>query len=383
MKNLVFIACAALAGAVLSCTKAPASAAPETAPSPPRPSLAKQYANLFPIGAAVNSGTLRSHADLLAQHFNSITAENEMKFESLEPTEGHFDYAAADEMVSFARAHGMKVRGHNLVWHRQTPDWVFSDGAGGKASKEVLLARLQKHIEHVVEHFRGHIYAWDVVNEAIMDDGKYRTADEKEPDQRSKWYGILGTSYIAAAFRAAHAADPGAKLFYNDYRNYIPVKRQAIYEMLKQLLADGVPIHGVGLQAHLSIETSSSPDSHGFYQTIAEEEKTIELFASLGLDVQITELDMSLYKPDVKYDPRQFYTAATFTPELEAKQAERYGQFFELFRKYHEKITGVTFWGIADDATWLSHFSSGRQDFPLLFDLQHQPKKAFERVMTF
>ena len=382
MKNLPLIVCAALAGSALSCSKAPASAEPAAA-QPPSPGLAQQYEAFFPIGAAVNSTTLHSHADLLARHFASITAENEMKFESVEPTEGHFNYGAGDEMVAFARAHGMKVRGHTLVWHRQTPDWVFSDGAGGDASKEVLLARLQKHIEHVVEHFRGRIYAWDVVNEAIMDDGKYRTADEKEPDQRSKWYGILGTSFVAAAFRAAHAADPGAKLFYNEYRNYIPVKRQAIYEMLKQLLADGVPIHGVGLQTHLSVEPSSSPDNHGFYQTIAEEQKTIELFASLGLEVQITELDMSLYTPGLEYEPGQFYTEATFTPELEAKQAERYGQFFELFRKYQGKITGVTFWGVADDATWLSHFSSGRQDFPLLFDLHHQPKKAFERIMTF
>ena len=208
-------------------------------------------------------------------------------------------------------------------------------------------------------------------------------SDEKEPDQRSKWHGILGTSYLAAAFRAAHAADPDAKLFYNEYRSYVPAKRQAIYEMLKELLADGVPVHGVGLQAHLSIQPSALPDNHGYYQNVAEEEKSIELFASLGLEVQITELDMSLYTPGVKYEPNQFYTEATFTPDLEAKQAERYGQFFELFRKYPGKITGVTFWGIADDATWLSHFSSGRQDFPLLFNTHHQPKQALDRIMKF
>ena len=345
------------------------------------PSLAQKYAAFFPIGAAVNSRTLHTHADLLAQHFNSITAENEMKFESLEKTEGNFDYSAADEMVAFAREHRMKMRGHNLVWHRQTPDWVFSNGAGGDASKELLLARLEKHIANVVGHFKGSVYAWDVVNEAILDDGKYRTAEEPEPDQRSKWYGILGTSYLAAAFRAAHAADPEAKLFYNEYRTYVPVKRQAIYEMLKQLLAEGVPVHGVGLQAHLSIEPSALPENHGYYQSVAEEEQSIELFASLGLQVQITELDMSLYVPGVKYEKDQFYTAST--PELDAKQAERYGQFFELFRKHHDVITGVTFWGIADDETWLSHFSSGRQDFPLLFDAQHQPKPAFQRLLAF
>jgi endo-1,4-beta-xylanase len=139
----------------------------------------------------------------------------------------------------------------------------------------------------------------------------------------------------------------------------------------------------VGLQAHLSVEPSRVPENHGYYQSVVEEEKTIELYASLGLEVQITELDVSVYIPGVKYEPSQFYTPATFTPELEAKQAERYGQFFELFRKHHEVISGVTFWGIADDETWLSHFRSGRQDFPLLFDAQHQPKLAFERIMTF
>lgn len=389
--------CGALACTWLACSKPPAGAAPagppvaaEVAqpavganPSAAAPSLARKYSAFFPIGAAVNSRTLRTHAELLAQHFNSITAENEMKFESLEKAEGVFDYAAADEMVAFARQHGMRMRGHTLVWHRQTPDWVFSNGSGGDAPKEVLLARLEKHIANVVGHFKGSVYAWDVVNEAILDDGKYRTAHETEADQRSKWHGILGTRYIAAAFRAAHAADPDAKLFYNEYRNYVPVKRQAVYEMLKGLLAKGVPVHGVGLQAHLAIEPSTDPEHHGYYQNVVEEEEAIELYASLGLEVQITELDLSVYVPGVKYEPHQFYTPATFTPELEAKQAERYAQFFELFRKQQKRTTNVTFWGIADDESWLSHLRSGRQDFPLLFDAQHRPKKAFERIMAF
>ncbi|HVZ32073.1 MAG TPA: endo-1,4-beta-xylanase [Polyangiaceae bacterium] len=357
----------------------PSAAAPAAAAN----SLARKYAPFFPIGAAVNSETLHTHADLLAQQFDSITAENEMKFESLEKTEGKFDYASADEMVAFASAHGMKVRGHNLVWHRQTPDWVFKDASGGDASKELLLARLKNHISSVVGHFKGKLYAWDVVNEAIMDDGKDRTESEAEPDQRSKWHAILGTSYIAAAFRFAHEADPAAKLFYNDYRNYIPAKRDAIYQMLKQLLAEGVPIHGVGLQCHLAIAPSQDPGNHAYYQTVENLEKAIELYASLGLDVQITELDMSVYAPGGKYTPDQFYKATTLPPALLEEQAARYGAFFELFRKHKDQITGVTFWGIADDRTWLSTFKSGRQDFPLLFDVNHLPKPAFQRVMDF
>jgi endo-1,4-beta-xylanase len=360
------------------------AAAPEAPQQQPEaPSLAKKYARLFPIGAAVDPTSRQTHAPLLEQHFSSVTAENEMKFESVEPTEGVFDYAEADRLVEFAQAHGMKVRGHTLVWHRQTPDWVFQAAGGGPASPELLLSRLKNHIDHVVAHFEGRVYAWDVVNEAILDDGKYRTDHEAEADQRSRWHGILGTDYIAKAFEYAHAADPGAKLFYNDYRNYIPAKRQAIYEMLKELLARGVPIHGVGLQCHLSIEPSTDPNNHGFHQTLPEMEKTIELYASLGLDVQVTELDLSLYVPGVKYTPETFYTAETFTDALEQRQAERYAAFFELFRKHAKVITGVTFWGIADDNTWLSEFSSGRKDFPLLFDVKHEPKHAFERVMTF
>jgi endo-1,4-beta-xylanase len=312
-----------------------------------------------------------------------MTAENEMKFESLEKTEGAFDFSTADTMVAYAKERGMRVRGHTLVWHRQTPAWVFTDASGAPASPEVVMARLKKHIAAVVGHFKGQLYAWDVVNEAIMDDGRYRTATEEREDQRSQWHGILGTSYIAAAFRAAHEADPDAKLYYNEFHNYIPAKRQAVYEMLKQLLADGVPVHGVGLQSHLSIQPSSDPENPQRFQTVAEQEESIKLYTSLGLDVQVTELDLSVYVPGVKYTPDQFYTLETFSDELKAKQADRYAEFFDLYRRYAKVITGVTFWGIADDNTWLSEFASGRKDFPLLFDVNHAPKPAFDRVVTF
>ena len=359
----------------------PQQGAPPVSTTEQVASLAEKYAQYFPIGAAVDPGSYQTHAALLERHFNSITTENEMKFESLQKTEGVFDYTTADAMVAYARSHDMKVRGHALVWHRQTPDWVFKDGSGGPISQAGLLARLKSHIDHVVGHFKGSVYAWDVVNEAIMDDGKYRTAHEAEADQRSPWHGVLGTSYIAEAFKYAHAADPDAKLFYNEYRNYIPEKRQAVYEMLKQLLADGVPVHGVGLQCHLNIEPSQVQGNHGYYQTVKELEATIELYASLGLDVQVTELDLSLYVPGNKYTPDQYYTTATFTPELAAKQAARYSEFFELFRKHRDVITGVTFWGIADDNTWLSEFTLMRQDFPLLFDDRHATKPSYDSVM--
>jgi endo-1,4-beta-xylanase len=301
-----------------------------------------------------------------------------MKFDALQPTEGTFTYTTADRIVSFAQTNNMKVRGHALVWHRQTPAWVFAN-----ASRDVLLARMRSHITAVMNHFKGKVYAWDVVNEAIMDDGRYRTGDETADDQKSSWHKIIGDSYIAEAFKAARAADPNAKLFYNDYYDHIPAKRDAVYNMLKGLLDSGVVVHGVGIQTHINIEPSPVMTHQGYLQTVANLEAAIVKYASLGLEVQVTEMDVSLYIPGVTYMSSMFYTAATFTDALQTQQAERYRVFFDMFRAHKDVLTGVTLWGIADDNTWLSEFSSGRKDFPLLFDTNHQPKKAFWSVVDF
>ena len=358
-------------------------------PAPPAPtddpslSLHQRFADHFPIGAAVDAGSITTHSDLLAPHFNSITAENEMKFDALHPSEDSFQFETADAIVAFAQQNSMAVRGHALIWHRQVPAWVFRGSDGADVTPEELLARMQHHISEVMTHYRGKVGVWDVVNEAIMNDGAYRTGEETEPDQQSKWYAILGESYIAEAFRFAHAADPEAKLFYNDYYDYLPAKHQAIHDMLKGLLDQGVPVHGVGMQCHLNIAPSPDPNHQSYQQTVENLEAAIELYASLGLEVQVTEMDMSLYIGGQTYDESNFYTLETFTEAVQQQQADRYGVFFDLFRKHADAITSVTFWGVADDNTWLSEFSSGRQDFPLLFDVNHQPKKAYYRVRTF
>lgn len=346
------------------------------------PGLAMKFADYFPIGAAVDSQSYTTHASVLKAHFNSVTAENEMKWVSLEATEGSFSYGSADAIVNFATSNKMKVRGHTFVWHTQNPSWLFTNSSGGMATKEVLLARMKKHITNVAQHFKGKIYAWDVVNEAIMEDGSYRNGTLAD-DKKSLWYQIMGESYIAEAFKAAHAADPDAKLFYNDFYDYIPAKQQAIYNMLKELLAQGVPIHGVGMQCHLNIQPSTNPSNQGYYQDVGHLEDAIKLYSSLGLEVQVTELDLSLYVPGVTYTSDMFYTSSTFTTALKNQQADRYAAFFALFRAYRSVITGVTFWGIADDNTWLSEFSSGRKDFPLLFDNSHNPKPSFWAVVDF
>jgi endo-1,4-beta-xylanase len=347
------------------------------------PSLYQKYANHFPIGAAVDGNSYTTHAPVLTKHFNSITAENEMKFDALEPTEGNFTYTAADRIVSFAQTNNMRVRGHALVWHRQTPAWVFSNGSGGTASRDQVLSRMRTHITNVMRHFQGKVYAWDVVNEAMMNEGQYRTGTETAEDQRSSWYAIVGESYIAEAFRAAAAADPSAKLYYNDYYDHIAAKRDGIYNMLKGLLDSGVTVHGVGIQAHLSIAPSTDMNHQGYHQTVANIEAAIQKYSSLGLDVQITEMDVSLYIPGMTYTTDTYYTAATFTEAVQAQQAERYRAFFDMFRAHADVITGVTLWGIADDNTWLSELSSMRTDFPLLFATNHEPKKAFWAVVDF
>ncbi len=345
--------------------------------------LKDKYADYFLIGGAVDRQAFGTHGEVIESHFNSVTLENEMKWDTIEMVEGKFNFGPADTIVEDAVSRGIAVRGHTLVWHRQTPSWVFTDDEGNLASPELLLERMKLHINEVMGHYKGQVYAWDVVNEAFMEDGSYRTGDETNPSSQSKWYGILGESYIAEAFRIAAEADPDAKLFYNDYYDHVKAKREGIYNMLKGLLDDGVPVHGVGMQCHLNIEPSADPSNQAYYQTPEQIEEAVELYSSLGLEVQVTEMDVSIYVPGVQYTEETFYTPETFTDEVETEQAERYRAFFDMFREHKEVITGVTLWGIADDNTWLSELSSGRQDFPLLFDIDHRPKKAFDAVMDF
>ncbi|MEY4589112.1 MAG: hypothetical protein RL497_1188 [Pseudomonadota bacterium] len=347
------------------------------------PSLWRAYKPYFRIGAAIDPQSVQTHAAILTKHFNSMTTENEMKWELLQPNPDQFDYAPADNLINFAQSHKMAVRGHALVWHRQTPAWVFKDNNGGKVTPEELKRRMKHHITQVMQHFGNKISAWDVVNEAIMDDGKLRTDQEEKDDQKSPWYGVLGESYIADAFIYAHDANPRAKLYYNDYYNYVPARRAAIYQLLKKLRDQGVPVYGVGLQAHLNIHPSTDPKHQSFHQTIENLEQAIQLYASLGLDVQITELDVSVYIGGIKYTPQTFYTPLTFNAEIQAQQAQRFRELFAMFRRNHKLISSVSTWGVADDNTWLSEFPSGRKDFPLLFGIDHKPKPAFFAILDF
>jgi len=320
------------------------------------PSLHEAFAGYFPIGASVNLDTLKSAGALIARHYNSLTAENDMKPEELQPQEGIFAFAKADAILAFAQKHGMRMRGHTLVWHNQTPDWFFQGADGQPVSRKQALARLKAHIHTVVGRYRGDVYCWDVVNEAIND-------KEGELLRRSRWLETVGEDYIHKAFEFAHEADPDALLFYNDYHESQPVKRERMYTLVKGLLDRGTPLHGVGLQAHWNIYDPS-------LDMIKE---AIERFASLGLQLHITELDLPMFKED---DKRRDLTAPS--EEMVEQQRLRYGQLFELLRSYKDVIANVTFWGAADDYTWLDYFpGKERSTWPLLFNHQHEPKPGF------
>ena len=325
--------------------------------------LKDYYKDYFPIGVAVAPGSLTGATSaLILKQFGSLTAENAMKPAPVHPEENRYFWDDADKIVNYATTNGMIMRGHTLCWHQQTPEWMFKDANGNTVSKEVLLARLKDHITQVVTRYKGKIYAWDVVNEAIDD-------DDSKFLRETNWYNICGEEYIAKAFRWAHEADPDAQLFYNDYNTEYPVKRDKVYRLMKQLLDEGVPVHGVGLQGHWNINYPSEKDLRD----------AIEKFSSLGLKVQITELDVSVYSWD-ETDPSD----NVFTAERELKQAEKYEMIFRVFRDYKNVITGITFWNISDKSSWLDNFPvKGRKNYPLLFDQNLKPKKAFLEVIKF
>jgi endo-1,4-beta-xylanase len=331
------------------------------------PSLAKSLAGYFALGAAVPPGFVDAadlHSRLLAGQFNAIVAENCMKPEALQPSEGVFRFRDGDKIARFALRNGMALRGHTLVWHQQTPLWFFSDPdkPSMPATREILLARMRTHIQTVVGHYRGRVAAWDVVNEVLSDDGSLRSAAEG-----SKWLGIIGPDYIDKAFQYAREVDPSALLVINDYNlESSGAKREAMYELVKGMLARGIPVGAVGLQMHVSIYSPS----------IVDIQRAIERFASLGVKVQVTEMDVSIYRGSEAQKP--------LTPELLAQQARRYGELFGLFKEEAaaERLDMVMLWGVSDDASWLDSFPvPGRANAPLLFDRQQLAKPAFWAVL--
>ncbi|SDC21450.1 endo-1,4-beta-xylanase [Pelagirhabdus alkalitolerans] len=323
--------------------------------------LKEHFKDEFLIGAAVNQNTIDQDADLLKTQFNSITAENEMKFEEIHPEPGQYDFTIADRFLKFAEDHDIKMRGHTLVWHNQTPDWFFKDDKGEDVSRDELLDRMKQHIKTVMTRYKGRIYAWDVVNEAVSD-------DEGVELRPSKWLEIIGEDFIDYAFQFAHEADPDALLFYNDYNESNPDKRGKIYRLVDGLIKRDVPISGIGLQAHWNLYEPSYHDI----------DTALKRYSELGLTLHITEMDVSMFAfKDKRTD------VLKPTEEMLDLQAKRYKEFFGLFKKYQEHISCVTFWGISDRYTWLSDFPvKGRINWPFLFDEKGKPKSSFDAVVN-
>nr|ADK78237.1 family 10 xylanase [uncultured bacterium] len=333
----------------------------------------------FYIGTAVSTSTLAENDTdmlaLIAREFNAITAENAMKWEVVRPELDSWQWELADKFMEFGVRNNMYVVGHTLAWHSQVPPAVFLDKKGKPLEREPLLARLDDHIRTLVSRYKGKIHAWDVANEVVEDDGQFR---------QSPWFKATGTDFIEQAFRTAHEIDPKAHLMYNDYNMAVPAKRDAVIAMVKAMKKKGVPIHGIGMQGHIGVDT---PD-------LTAIEDSILAFAALGVKVHFTEMDIDVL-PSVwgltgaeittrfEYKPERDPYKNGLTADMEEKLAQRYEALFKLFIKHRDKIERVTTWGVSDDTSWLNDFPIvGRTSYPLLFDRKHQPKAAYHRLMN-
>ncbi|MBN1888301.1 MAG: endo-1,4-beta-xylanase [Thermoflexales bacterium] len=331
------------------------------------PSVYQAFAGDFLIGAAIEPDQLASirHSELLTRHFNSLTAENAMKPVSIQPTEGTFNWEGADQLVQFAREHNIAVHGHTLEWHEQVPAWFFEVNGEPMTptleNKTLLLNRLETHIRAVAGRYKDDVNVWDVVNE-VIDQGR------ADCMRRNTWYEITGMDYISTAFNVAHEVVPTATLILNDYGTTDPQKRECIYRVVRDLRAQGVPVEGIGMQKHINIQNP----------TPAEIEATIERFASLGVEVHITELDMSIYTSGTD----AYATPAEVPEELLIAQGHRYKELFEVFKRHADVIGSVTFWGLADDHTWLTNRPIPRVDMPMLFDRDLQAKYAYTGIIS-
>ena len=305
---------------------------------------------------------------IAAEHFNLVVAENECKMGSVYKGPDDFDFTGADRLLQFARENNQAMRWHTLVWHNQSPRWIFEDGKGGKVSKEELEERLKHYIMTVGERYSNDICSVDVVNECISD----KNFVLRDGADRSQWFDILGPDYVDKAFFWAKEAFPNSSLVINDYNlEMIEGKRDGMYNLVKGMLERGVPVDTVGLQMHINIENPP----------VSEIEKTIELYGSLGLNVIVTEMEVSAYlDKDFEHpDPRREYDQAFLE-----QQAQRYAAIFECFRKEARAgiLKDVVLWGTTDKMSWKNNFPApGRGDAPLLFDAQGKEKPAFYKLL--
>lgn len=370
------VASLAMALSVYAQNQSSSGRASSVQPSSVQASLKDAYKDCFMVGAALNAAEFTGQdqaADAIVKaQFNTISPENVLKWESVHPQPDEFNFSLADKYVEFGEQNHMFIIGHNLVWHSQVPKWVFEGKDGKPASRKLLLQRMHEHIQTVVGRYKGRIGGWDVVNEALNEDGTLR---------QSPWRRIIGDDYIEKAFRYAHQADPQAQLYYNDYSLENEAKRRGALELVRKLKAKGVPITGVGLQGHVSLDW---PGAEQIDTTITE-------FGKLGVKVMITELDVDVlpnaaHTADVSYnvaaDPKLNPYPDGLPDDVQQRLARRYAELFSTYAQHCGLVTRVTFWGVTDKDSWKNNFPvRGRTNYPLLFGRDDQPKPAFDAVI--
>ena len=298
------------------------------------------------IGAAVAADPLSqddAYAVTLAREFNLVTTENALKFGPVHPGPDRYDFEDSDAIVDFALNNNMAIRGHTLIWHNQQPEWL----TGREWQRNELLAELEDHIDTVVGRYKGKIFAWDVVNEAVIGDGSYRD---------TFWYQNIGEEYISEAFRMAHEADPDALLFYNDYgAEGMNTKSEAVYNLAQTLLDQDVPIHGVGLQMHIATDNYPDPDSVV---------KNIKRLTDLGLQVHITEMDVRI-------------PSSASSQSLQT-QGHIYNEMMKVCLA-NPNCTAFVLWGFTDLYSWIPNFFDGYGS-ALIFDEEYRPKPAYDSL---
>ena len=343
------------------------------------PKLKDAFKDDFYIGAAL-SGNQVKYKDpivmaLLKDQFNTITPENDLKWETVHPELNKYSFEKADSFVALGLRNKMFIVGHCLIWHQQIPKWVFEDKSGNPVSRDTLLKRMHDHILTVVTRYKGKVNGWDVINEALDENGELR---------HTRWLDIIGEDYIQKAFEFAHEADPEAELYYNDYNIEQPSKREGtIIKIIKPLKDKGIRIDGVGIQAHWHLDTPS-------FQVV---DSSISKFAAVGMKVMFTEMDINVLPRPEKLSTAEVSDRFKLTIEsnpypvslpdsVQQQLADRYSGFFKIFKKYRKSVTRVTFWGISDGQSWLNNWPiGGRTNYPLLFDRNLKPKPAFYAII--
>jgi len=323
--------------------------------------LKDAWQHIFRIGAAVSVKILEDQkADkIIGRHFSSLTPENAMKFGVIHPEEYRWNRAEMDSIANYARKKNIALRGHTIVWHNQTPSWLFLSDTGETVSKNELFKRLEEHISLLAKHYNDTVYVWDVLNEVIDTDN-----GDSNGFRLSPWYKIGGREIYEFAFRCMKEASPGTKLFYNDYNIENGEKLEATLRFLSGLLDAGVPVHGVGIQGHWYY---NYPDGQIL-------RNAIERYAALGLEVEFTELDISAYEFNDKRIVSEYFPS--MPEDRHQQQAERYKEIFRIAANY-PAVKNITTWGIADNHTWLDNFPvPGRKNWPLLFDQEYREKEV-------